>query len=604
MIWFVLALAWPLAPVTANEQLNWAPWRELPVQNGGRRKPLDTLARETLRSIAIRGSHAEQNAGRSRDPVELYVTLLFQWRGWDHPQREQLQRLTDWRPMYGHLHSADAWDQAPLLEIEHSPLRAALGLPKDQNRVSPWQLLQSRISPQRGQRAIPFSAWAEERLLQSQAGKPLSELEQKGVELAHRLWAYQDLRMGRGLEVLPVPNSDRQEWAPLGLLLIANLDDASDPTGELRRAQQQFWRARAAFEKQDAAAFEQSSREFVAAVRRFGEADSGYPRAALIGWELAYNRWKPFRIAWGMMLLAAVLLSLRLVADKSILSPAAWAAYGLGLAALAAGMALRTLIAGRPPLTNMYETVVFVGAGGALFGLLFECLSRRQHALLAASVVAAVALSLAECSPVVLDSSLRPLAPVLRSNFWLIAHVMTVSLAYAAFALALGVANFTLGCFLFRSAQPARTAEWSRLTCRAIRAGVLLLSLGIVLGAAWADLSWGRFWDWDPKEVWALLALLGYLAVLQARHAGWLTDRDLAAATVVCFWLVIMGWYGVNFVLGAGRHTYGFGSGGQGLVFGAVALQFLFASAALLRSMTAPAGESTGPTAGWTAVLK
>jgi hypothetical protein len=113
----------------------------------------------------------------------------------------------------------------------------------------------------------------------------------------------------------------------------------------------------------------------------------------------------------------------------------------------------------------------------------------------------------------------------------------------------------------------------------------------------WADYSWGRFWGWDPKEVWALVALLGYLAVLHARFAGWVHHRGLAALSVVCFSLIVMAWYGVNFVLGAGLHSYGFGGGGRGWVFSAILLQLAYAGVALMRSSPAsePDSEAASP---------
>ena len=97
---------------------------------------------------------------------------------------------------------------------------------------------------------------------------------------------------------------------------------------------------------------------------------------------------------------------------------------------------------------------------------------------------------------------------------------------------------------------------------RAIQIGVSFLGPGIILGGVWADYSWGRFWGWDPKETWALIAFLGYLAVLHARLVGWLKSFGMAAAAILSFSLVIMAWYGVNFILGAGLHSYGFGAGG------------------------------------------
>lgn len=97
---------------------------------------------------------------------------------------------------------------------------------------------------------------------------------------------------------------------------------------------------------------------------------------------------------------------------------------------------------------------------------------------------------------------------------------------------------------------------------RTMQVGVLLIAAGTILGGVWADASWGRFWGWDPKEVWALITLLVYLIPLHGRFAGWFNTFALVVASVVCSLSVIMAWYGVNFILGVGLHTYGFAEGG------------------------------------------
>jgi ABC-type transport system involved in cytochrome c biogenesis permease subunit len=158
-------------------------------------------------------------------------------------------------------------------------------------------------------------------------------------------------------------------------------------------------------------------------------------------------------------------------------------------------------------------------------------------------------------------------------------------LGYAAFAIALLSGNITLGFYLKRSANLPAIAALSKLTCRFLQAGVLLLIVGTFLGGFWADWAWGRFWAWDPKETWALITLLGYLALLHARRVGWVRDLGLAAFSVVCFVLVLMNWYVVNYVLGGGLHSYGSGgAGAHGYVLGAVAIQFIYVGAAVLRA--------------------
>jgi ABC-type transport system involved in cytochrome c biogenesis permease subunit len=105
---------------------------------------------------------------------------------------------------------------------------------------------------------------------------------------------------------------------------------------------------------------------------------------------------------------------------------------------------------------------------------------------------------------------------------------------------------------------------------RAMQVGVLLCAAGTILGGVWANDSWGRFWGWDAKEVWALATLIFYLVPLHGRFAGWVNTFGLVVASVVCFSSVLMAWYGVNFVLGVGLHSYGFVEGGsQGVVLAA-----------------------------------
>jgi ABC-type transport system involved in cytochrome c biogenesis permease subunit len=111
-------------------------------------------------------------------------------------------------------------------------------------------------------------------------------------------------------------------------------------------------------------------------------------------------------------------------------------------------------------------------------------------------------------------------------------------------------------------ATAAKIKPLSNFIYRAMQVGVLLIAAGTILGGIWADYSWGRFWGWDPKEVWALITLLVYLIPLHGRFAGWINTFALVVASVVCSLSVVMAWYGVNFVIPVGLHSYGFVEGG------------------------------------------
>jgi ABC-type transport system involved in cytochrome c biogenesis permease subunit len=392
--------------------------------------------------------------------------------------------------------------------------------------------------------------------------------------------------MGMGLEIVPSSSSVDARWLTIGELLVTKFDDVNDPDRNYRLAQDLLVQARTSFRGGDVAQFNSVSNEICAILRNIGSTNLSYPREFRTNLEVAYNQLSPFRYAWILMLLATVAMLMHLGSDWRSLYWSSIIAYSFAMITLVVGFTMRMIIAGRPPVTNMYESVIYVGAGVAVFGVVFETVYRRKYILTAAAGVSTIALILADNCPAVLDPSIRPLEPVLRNNFWLVTHVMTIALSYAAFALSVGIANITLGYYLIRSRKNDTIRSLSQFTYRTIQVGVLLLTAGIILGGVWADYSWGRFWGWDPKEVWALVALLGYLAVLHARYGGAVGHRGMAVLSVVCFSLVVMAWYGVNFVLGSGLHSYGFGGGGQGYVFAAIFLQWLYAAIAFYRSQT------------------
>ena len=152
-----------------------------------------------------------------------------------------------------------------------------------------------------------------------------------------------------------------------------------------------------------------------------------------------------------------------------------------------------------------------------------------------------------------------------------------ITISYSAFFLAAALGNIALwGIIRGESERGEKFREISLAMYRAVQIGVVLLAVGIIMGGVWADYSWGRFWGWDPKETWAFIAFMGYIGVLHGRISGMLRAFGFVAAVVISFALVIMAWYGVNYVLGAGLHSYGFGAGGVEYVAAVVGAQILF----------------------------
>ena len=187
---------------------------------------------------------------------------------------------------------------------------------------------------------------------------------------------------------------------------------------------------------------------------------------------------------------------------------------------------------------------------------------------------------------------IQALMPVLRSNFWLGIHVLTIVTSYAATGVAWAIGNLALGVFAFgryrtvngRRRPPAFCGPLASLNYLVLQVAVLLLAAGTILGGLWADVSWGRFWGWDPKEVGALIALLIIMTALHGRRAGWHGDLSLAIGSICGFGGVMWAWYVVNFILNAGKHSYGAGEGGQWIwLVAAVAVQALYMAVAIAR---------------------
>jgi ABC-type transport system involved in cytochrome c biogenesis permease subunit len=315
---------------------------------------------------------------------------------------------------------------------------------------------------------------------------------------------------------------------------------------------------------------------------------NAYPDTDTADLELWFNTANPFRRAWVFSLLAGVLLLSGLALGARwrwtgrLLHVGGLLCCTAALAWAVVGFWCRVTVSGRPPVSNMYESIIWVAFMTAAIGLALELVYRRGVIALCATLVSALGFVLADQLPLTFNPSIQPLQAVLRSNYWLIVHVLTIVSSYAAFALAWGLGNVNLGLILWAPQRTETIKALSGYCYRAIQIGVVLLAAGTFLGGFWAAESWGRFWGWDPKEVWALIALLCYLIPLHARLVGWVRDFGLAVCAVVCFASVVMAWYGVNFVLGAGLHSYGFGGGRDAWVyFAGLANLALVAHAAL-----------------------
>jgi ABC-type transport system involved in cytochrome c biogenesis permease subunit len=230
-----------------------------------------------------------------------------------------------------------------------------------------------------------------------------------------------------------------------------------------------------------------------------------------------------------------------------------WAAFLVHTLAIAA----RIYLQGRPPVTNLYSSAIFVGWATVLFGLIIERWHPIGLAALGASCVGFATLVVAHNLGTDGDT-MQMMQAVLDSNFWLATHVITITLGYSATFLAgvLGIVTILLGVFT-RALTRERAQTLAKMVYGIVCFALLLSFVGTVLGGIWADQSWGRFWGWDPKENGAALVVLLTALILHARWGGMIRFRGLMVLAVGGNIVTAWSWFGTN-MLGVGLHSYGF----------------------------------------------
>lgn len=214
---------------------------------------------------------------------------------------------------------------------------------------------------------------------------------------------------------------------------------------------------------------------------------------------------------------------------------------------------LRCFILERPPVSNMFETVIYVPWISVGLSLLFDWKKRQSNLLICGALSAIILMILLKVTG--LNERMENVQAVLDSQFWLLIHVLMVVGSYGIFILAGILAHIEL------ARNPAKVPASPLL--QLLYLGTVALIGGTILGGIWAAQSWGRFWDWDPKESWAFVSSCLYLLLIHAYRFGKITTRGLAMGSIIGLIAISFTWYGVNYILGTGLHSYGFGSGGE-----------------------------------------
>jgi ABC-type transport system involved in cytochrome c biogenesis permease subunit len=274
------------------------------------------------------------------------------------------------------------------------------------------------------------------------------------------------------------------------------------------------------------------------------------------------------------------------------------AAFGLALFTLlfhSAALIGRMYIQGRPPITNLYSSAVYIAWGCVLMGLLLDAIFRNAAGTVMAGLTGFLALLIADRLGTSGDT-LEMMQAVLDTNFWLATHVTVVAFGYVATFVAgfVGIGYVLLGVFT-RRLTPDAAKAFAQMVYGVVCFATLLSFVGTVLGGIWADQSWGRFWGWDPKENGALLVVIWNAMILHARWAGMVKQRGVAVLAVLGNIVATWSWFGTN-QLGVGLHAYGFRND---IAFWVVTSSLIFLSVASIGMLPARAWRSFGaPRAG------
>jgi ABC-type transport system involved in cytochrome c biogenesis permease subunit len=603
--WAVLALAGAYLafqarpPSTKDGDFDVQAAATLPVQDDGRIKPLDSVARVNLMAISSRSEFEDAN-GKMQPAIRWLLDVMSSDDILDSPagdykvfriENDQVLALfgLDGRPgsyrysireLFSSPEKVAAADREFARVSEKDPKKQTIYEQKVaelSRKVRTYQNLQRHVVPE----AVPphgdEKRWSSLAAIDKAIVKPAvaSILARLRAELGPKVLraVQQDAVEELQVSGLDVHTLTQQQRETLAAMLHKRYEDELDREVGRKFEREAIRYAAATRPEEDPAA------EAFANVLRtwrsgnaadFNGALRDYRNKSLAGvlsseqerkvqWETAYNRLAPFYHCAALFLLAFVLGCAAWLGWFMPLNRAATLVCALALVVHSAAMAVRIYLQGRPPVTNLYSSAIFIGWGGIAVCLVLERVYRNGIGIVVGSFLGFATMIVAHHLGMGKDT-LEKLEAVLDTNFWLATHVTTVTLGYMATFVAgfLGVLYVLRGVFT-RSLDSSANRTLSQMIYGILCFAMLLSFVGTVLGGIWADQSWGRFWGWDPKENGAVLIVIWNALVLHARWAGLVKQRGVAVLAIGGNIMTAWSWFGTN-QLGIGLHAYGFDS--------------------------------------------
>jgi ABC-type transport system involved in cytochrome c biogenesis permease subunit len=531
----------------------------LPILEGGRVKPLDSLARNSL--LVIHSRQGFRHDGRTIGPDEWILDVLF-------------------RPQVA--------DQQPLFVIDDPEVISLIGAQQKKNRnyfsfadlsahldeVQKQAAAAQPIAPQkrtRFQSAIVnlfdrvYLYYKLRNTLQL-AGSPGLGWEIQSLGTPEANLRHQDLTQLAQFRMLPPPAGGSPDaWQSVGQAL-----SAANSSGPLHPGLVPLAKLNAAYVANDAAGFNQALAEMngVVATLKPGALSKASN-------ELVFNRAQPFFVGLSIYFVAFLALCISWIYKPDLLRPTAYALLCSGAIVHTLGLAARVILQGRPPVTNLYSSAVFVGWGAVVLGLIVERMYRKGFGTAVAALAGFASLIVAQNLGTEGDT-MEMMRAVLDSNFWLATHVVTITIGYSGTFLAGAIAiAYALRKHIVATVDPETDRALGDMAYGIICFSLFFSFVGTVLGGIWADQSWGRFWGWDPKENGALLIVLWNAIILHARWAGYVRERGTMVMAIFGNIITASSWFGVN-LLGVGLHAYGFTDSGFWWLFSFWMSQLVF----------------------------
>ena len=545
----------------------------LPAQEGGRIKPVDTVARSALLLIASRTSYTNQEDERI-GAVEWFTelamnpTLSAERRVFriDHPEvagilgvnheERQYVSLMEILPYYDALQTQ--WGGVPEDASQRSAYDTALVKLRDAIRTYDG-LTYVYIPPPVFGRMDHGHRMLQRILDDSQTLDAASE-EARTVQNALGLFRTQFERIHHSAHMATIPPPEAEaavpghliEWSNIGdSLLDAFASGSVDPIAAL------YSEMAEAFQTGDANTFNERVEQVASLI-----AERGHAPAGKVTFETFFNRTSPFMLAEAIYILVFVIAALSWIIWPRTLATAAFWLMVTAFLLHTFGLAGRTYIQGRPPITNLYSSAIFVGWAAVFLCLFLERRFRNGLAAAAAAPVGFCTLIIAYHLSQTSGDTMEVMRAVLDSNFWLATHVPTVTLGYSASFLAGSLALvYILRDRLFGGLDRNSARALEGMVYGIICFALLFSFVGTVLGGIWADQSWGRFWGWDPKENGALMIVLWNALILHARWAKLASPTGIMQLALIGNVITAWSWFGTN-LLGVGLHAYGFTDSG------------------------------------------